>query len=533
MSRIYHHFEKWEEIKEGMWRVVRGRNRKEYLTHAIALMKHPVEFKQAMLRASELWRHSCDAHLTGGFNRQAWIGHAGCCVATGSPEDVTREAWHYLTQAEQDRANADADEVLKLWDNGVKRMPKRPLGMNVLEAARQRVAWAFDTFEKIYVSFSGGKDSTVMLHLVMEEAKKRKQKVGVMFIDWECQFTATIDHIRNMFKLYEEYIIPYWIAVPIRTWNGCSQYETEWVAWDEAKQSLWVREKDHMSIGDKNVFPFYFQNMMFEEFVPLFGKWFSEGKSCGCFVGIRTDESLNRFRTVARDKPMMDGKPFTTNIIDDVWNIYPIYDWETEDDWTYSSVYGKPYNTLYDLMYQAGMTIHQMRIDEPFGDTQRIGLWLYQVIEPKLWAKMTLRVAGANSGAIYSNERGNIMGLHTVSLPNGHTWESFSMLLLQTMPPATSEHYKNKIARYLKWYQTRGYPDGIPDAVDAVLEQKGLAPSWRRLCKALLRNDFWCKTIGFSPTKSQAYEKYMALMRKRRGEWNILPSKEEHESVCN
>lgn len=525
MSRRYHHFQKWEEITQGMWRVVRGRTRKELIRHAVKLMKHPVEFREAMRRVAEEWRYSCEAHLTGGFNRQAWIGHAGSCYALGCPEDVTREAWHQLTSEEQDRANADADEILALWDSGVQHMPKRLLGVNVLEAAQARIAWTFDTFEKIYVSFSGGKDSTVMLHLVMEEAKKRNQKVGVLFIDWECQFTATIDHVRNMYQLYEPYIIPFWVALPIRTWNGCSQHEPEWTAWDESKPSLWVREKDPLSISDKTQFPFYFDNMMFEEFVPLFGQWFSDGKSCGNFIGIRTDESLNRFRTVAREKPMKDGKPYTTNIADDVWNVYPIYDWDTEDDWTYSAKFGKPYNTLYDLMYQAGLSIHQMRIDEPFGDTQRIGLWLYQVIEPKLWAKMTLRVAGANSGAIYSNERGNIMGLHTVSLPNGHTWESFSMLLLQTMPPATSEHYKNKIARYLKWYKDRGYPDGIPDCVDPVLEQKGLAPSWRRLCKALLRNDYWCKTIGFSPTKSQAYQKYMTLMKKRREEWGILSEK--------
>lgn len=507
-----------------MWRIVRGRMRKEYLAKAVALMKHRTEFREAMHHASILWRYSTEAHLTGGFNRQAWIGHAGCCLATGSPEDVTREAWHQLTQAEQDRANQDADEILALWDKGVRRMPKTYLGMNVLEAARERIAWTFDTFERIYVSFSGGKDSTVMLHLVMDEAIKRGVKVGVLFIDWECQFTVTIDHIRNMYRLYEAHIIPYWVAIPIRTWNGCSQYEPEWVAWDEDKTSLWVREKDPLSIHDGATFPFYFKNMMFEEFTPLFGQWFAEGKSCACFIGIRTEESLNRFRTVAREKPMKEGKPYTTNTLDDVWNVYPIYDWETEDDWTYSAQFGKPYNTLYDLMYQAGLTINQMRIDEPFGDTQRIGLWLYQVIEPKLWAKMTLRVAGANSGSIYSNERGNVMGLHTVTLPEGHTWQSFSMMLLQTMPPATSEHYKNKIARYLKWYKDRGYPDGIPDSVDPVLEQKGLAPSWRRLCKALLRNDYWCKTIGFSPTKSQAYQKYMELMKKKRTEWNLLPS---------
>lgn len=401
-------------------------------------------------------------------------------------------------------------------------MPKRGLGIDVLTAAQDRIAWAFDRFQRLYISFSGGKDSTVLLHLVMEEARRRKRTVGMLFIDWECQFTMTIDHVRHMYSLYADCADPYWVAIPIRTWNGCSQHEPEWVAWDEEKESLWVREKDPFSIRDKAFFPFYYPNMMFEEFTPLFAKWYSQNEDCGCFVGIRTDESLNRFRTIAREKPRIEGKGWTTNVIDNVWNVYPIYDWQTQDDWVYCGKFRKPYNKLYDVMYQAGLSIHQMRIDEPFGDTQRQGLWLYQVVEPQLWAKMTLRVAGANTGAIYSNERGNVLGLHSVTLPSGHTWESFSRLLLRTMPKHTAEHYRNKIAKYLNWYRTRGYPDGIPDSADHVLESKGLMPSWRRLCKALLRNDFWCKTIGFSPTKSSAYSKYMDLMRKRRQEWGLM-----------
>lgn len=401
-------------------------------------------------------------------------------------------------------------------------MPKKFIGKDVLTAARERISYVFDNFPRIYASFSGGKDSTVMLHLVMDEAIKRRRKVGVMFIDWECQFTLTIDHIRSMFQKYEAHIEPYWISIPIRTWNGCSMHEPEWVCWEEGKEALWVREKDPMSIQDKNYFPFYYPNMLFEEFTPLFAKWFSRGERCACFIGIRTQESLNRYRTIAREKPMFDGMPWTTNVVDDVWNCYPLYDWEVEDDWTYFAKSGNPYNPLYDRMHQAGMTVHQMRIDEPFGDTQRIGLWLYQVVEPKLWAKMVLRVAGANTGALYSNERGNILGNSHVTLPSGHTWESFAKFILRTMPPHTSQHYKNKLAKYIFWYSKRGYPDGIPDEADPVLEAKGKAPSWRRLCKALLRNDYWCRSIGFSPTKSSAYQKYMDLMRRKRGEWRIL-----------
>ena len=55
-------------------------------------------------------------------------------------------------------------------------MPKYYIDKTVLEAAKDRIKYTFDNFKKIYVSFSAGKDSTVMLHLVMDEAKKRNRK---------------------------------------------------------------------------------------------------------------------------------------------------------------------------------------------------------------------------------------------------------------------------------------------------------------------------------------------------------------------
>jgi predicted phosphoadenosine phosphosulfate sulfurtransferase len=133
-------------------------------------------------------------------------------------------------------------------------MPKRMLEKNVLDAAKERIAWAFDSCERVYCSFSAGKDSTAMMHLVMEEAKKRDQTIGVLFIDWECQFTMTIRHARKMFDEYAKWIEPYWVAIPMTTWNGCSQHEPEWIAWDENK--TWVRDKEDISIKRGDFFDF-------------------------------------------------------------------------------------------------------------------------------------------------------------------------------------------------------------------------------------------------------------------------------------
>jgi predicted phosphoadenosine phosphosulfate sulfurtransferase len=172
-------------------------------------------------------------------------------------------------------------------------------------------------------------------------------------------------------------------------------------------------------------------------------------------------------------------------------------------------------------MSQAGLSIHQQRICEPYGPDQRKGLWLFHVIEPDTWAKVVARVNGANQGALYAKENGNILGRLKVTRPEGKTWKEFVQILLETMPPILSEHYRNKIAVFLRWYQTRGYPEDILDEAPGDLSANYQVPSWRRVCKMLLRNDYWCRDLNFSQTKSHALQAYQERMAKRRNEWDL------------
>lgn len=397
-------------------------------------------------------------------------------------------------------------------------MAKKPLGMSVIDAARQRIAWTFDTFEKVYLSFSAGKDSTVMLHLVADEARARGVKFGLLMVDLEGQYKMTIEHAEAMIDEFSDVVEPYWCCLPISLRNAVSVYEPKWICWDKEKQQDWIRPVPKLGITDELFFEFFEKGMEFEEFVPLFGEWYAKGKSCACFVGIRTDESLNRYRTIASNKKITkDGRQYTTKVTDNVFNVYPIYDWRTDDIWIY---HGKNpdrrYNKLYDFMYMAGLSIHQQRICQPYGDDQRRGLWLFHLIEPETWAKIVARVNGANSGALYIQENGNINGYNKISKPDSHTWKSFAQMLINSMPPKTKEHYENKIFLFQKWWTERGYPEGIPDEADLNLEMKRDVPSWRRVCKSLLRNDYWCKGLGFSQHKSDAYQKYLDLMRRRK-----------------
>lgn len=397
-------------------------------------------------------------------------------------------------------------------------MPKIRLDIDVCEAAKQRIEYTFDNFKRIYLSFSGGKDSTVMLHLVMDEAIKRNRKIAILIVDLEGQYNLTINHLHECVNMYKDYIELYWVCLPIHLRNAVSVFEPFWLCWDANKKQDWIREQPKECISDINYFPFFRVGMEFEEFVPEFGEWYSQGETTACLVGIRADESLNRYRTISsRSKITYEGKQYTTLVTDNVYNVYPIYDWTTQDVWVYHGKNkNKRHNELYDIMHKAGLSIHLQRICQPYGDDQRRGLWLFHLIEPETWAKVVARVNGANSGALYVQDTGNINGYGKITKPENHTWKSFSELILNSLPDKTAEHYKNKIFTFIKWWGKRGYGNEIPDLAPSILESKKLAPSWRRVCKSLLRNDYWCKGLSFTQHKTEAYEKYLKLKKQQR-----------------
>ncbi len=399
------------------------------------------------------------------------------------------------------------------------------IGGNVFHAAVKRIEWVFDTFPSVCLSFSGGKDSTVLLHLTADVARRKKKLFSILFIDWEAQYKLTIEHVKKMKDIYDDVTDSfYWVALPLSTVNGVSQYNPEWICWEHDK--AWVRFPPEESIVDESYFPFYNYAMTFEEFIPCFSSWFSEhnGKSA-ILTGVRADESLNRFMglTSRRKLRYADDKPWTTASPQGLYyTMYPLYDWKARDIWIYNGRYQVVYNQLYELMYRAGVCVRNMRVCEPFGPEQRQGLWLYHVLEPDTWAKMCNRVSGANSGAIYANESGAFYALRKkLEKPADHSWRSYAMFLLDMMPFKTAEHYKNKIAVYLHWYQAHGYPNDIPDEQDNDLGIKDV-PSWRRICKTLLKNDFWCRMLSFSPNKSRSYKDYLQRMKRKREEWGML-----------
>lgn len=400
-------------------------------------------------------------------------------------------------------------------------MAKRPLGIDVLTAAEQRINRVFDDFPCVYVSFSGGKDSGVLLDLAARIARQRGRRLGVLILDLEAQYKMTVDYIHQMVDLHADVIDLHWVCLPLNLRNAVSQFEPQWECWDPTRKDAWVREPPTAAVTDRARYPFFRAGMEFEEFTPAFAQWYGEGKLTCCLVGIRSQESLNRWRTIASTKKTThEGLQWTTWVGGPAYNAYPIYDWCTEDVWTYYARRRTPYNEVYDRMHQAGLTIHQARLCQPYGDDQRKGLWLYHVIEPETWGRVVARVQGANFGAAHARTSGNVLGRIKIHKPDGITWEEYASRLLASMPEPAAEHYRNKIAVFLHWYSVRGYPGGvIPDEGPANSKD---TPSWTRICKSILRMDYHCKGLSFTPTKTESYKRYQKIMKNRRQEWGLM-----------
>ena len=394
---------------------------------------------------------------------------------------------------------------------------KNYINKSVIQASRERISKIFDSFERYYISFSGGKDSTVMMHLIMEEAIKRGVKVGVLIIDLEAQYSNTIQHLENMIEMYKDHIDLHWFCGELLLRNAVSDFQPKWTCWDEENKHLWVRDKPKLE-ADLSQYDFYVPKMEFEEFMVLFGKWYSGGKLTAGFIGIRADESLHRYRAIVATKKNLtfNGHKWTTKLVDGLYNVYPIYDWRTEDIWIFHSRFKElPHNKVYDLMTMAGVKLSNQRLCQPYGDDQKKGLWLYHILEPDTWYKLLNRVSGVNSGALYVQERGNMTGVNDITKPENHTWESYTNYLLKSLPQKMQIHYKERFKKFIVGWKKRGY-DKIPDKAPHDLEIKCWAQSWKLMARCILRNDFYCKGLGQTQPKSEAYEVYKQIKEKRK-----------------
>ena len=424
-------------------------------------------------------------------------------------------------------------------------MIRQYLKETVYEAFQQRMHFIFKEFDHIFVSFSGGKDSGLLLNMALDFRSKYypHKRIGVFHQDFEAQYSVTTEYVERTFqRLEKERMVDlYWVCLPMATRTCFSSYQMYWYPWDDTKEEIWVRpmpRHPYVINLKNNPMTTYRYRMHQEDLAKQFGRWYRTAHGGGktvCLLGIRADESLQRYSGILNKKYGYQDRCWISKQFKDTYAASPLYDWSTSDVWHANALFGYDYNKLYDLYYMAGLKPSQMRVASPFNDSAKDSLNLYRVIDPEIWTRGVGRVRGANFGAIYGKTKA--LAYRTLSLPEGHTWESYTKFLLATLPARLRNNYIKKFQTSLDfWHKTGGglgeetiqeliahgyriqrngvsnytvmrdsrviFLGKIPDHTDDIKSTKDV-PSWKRMCYCILRNDHTCRFMGFGLTREQ------------------------------
>lgn len=391
--------------------------------------------------------------------------------------------------------------------------------INVLDAAKKRIADNIDHFDDFYVSFSGGKDSGVLLDLVIEVAKeKNKLPVKVVFSDLEAIYQETERYVKSQMSRPE--VEPYWLCLPEIDENASSVFERYYTMWDKTQEENWVRPipdlpyvitEDNM---DDTLRKYVDLDNISEWSITSFGEYLCDikGKTNICnFIGLRSEESYGRYMTIAAGKNrnklnqhtyLNKGKNTRT------WISLPIYDWEFADIWYYYQSNNLDYNRLYDKFLKLGIPESEMRTCYAFGSEQKKSLWMYTQIEPETFDRLLNRVQGVNFGKNYNTTNIN---RGKIKKPDHITWKAYMEILLSELPPLTKQNFEEKF-KIVYRYHTVMYCDKMNLEFDYIAcdsrdeerqkqKESGLPYkvffSYETMCGAIIRRDFVMKVYGF------------------------------------
>ncbi|MBB1574161.1 MAG: phosphoadenosine phosphosulfate reductase family protein [Flavobacteriaceae bacterium] len=345
---------------------------------------------------------------------------------------------------------------------------------DVLTAVRKRISLLFDMYDNISLSFSGGKDSTALFHLINAEAIKRNRKFILYFQDQEAEYQGTIDLVE--WAMSQPNVIPMWYQVPIFMTNAASQQQLFLWAWGEGEK--WVREKHPLAIHkiDKK-YPKRFHK---------FNLWVGQNLrklegSCVSIIGLRAEESPDRRFVMFGE----DSELFWLRRKNEPHKAYPIIDWKYTDVWKYLVENNLKYNKIYDKMYMLGGDLRTFRVSNLVHEKAFRCLTDLQELEPETYDKLEERLQGVHTAAIYGKE--NLIYSIKELPENFKTWKEYKDFLLSSIHTELKKVFEYQWSRF-------GDTDDI--GANKYMVKRILLCDWEG-------NITWSRDFEFNYTKDQ------------------------------
>lgn len=340
-----------------------------------------------------------------------------------------------------------------------------PTTAALFEAAVQRCVALHEVYDRVVVSFSGGKDSGLLLEVALEAARRcQRLPLEVMHIDCEVSTPETVAYVERTAARKE--VVFHWYCLPLKVENAFSRSEEYFVRWDPDARDRWFRPLPATAITEVP----WFKGRGFKKFIRAFGTHTTpKGMRCVQLVGLRKEESF--LRNLTGNRSWLYGN-------DRMGTAHPIMDVLVSDLWAMVGHHGWDHNGTYAVMHACGIPERQQRIGVVAKREGINDIRFWQRAYPHLLPALLARVDGLAEHLADVRHA-------TYELPmNMANYADWSEALLDQFAPDLQQRYLQGMQRYID-YHFRRTEEQIPDAVPH--PASGL--SWRFICKAIIKRD--------------------------------------------